>query len=157
MGAKHVVGAVLLGAVMSVATPVAAFAGSGGTEHFTLVFDSQTGPGSIFASGAFTAGGTDYQGHTTDDAVFAAGGFKIHHGHVKGTFRFDQKIYTGHQGGSGTYTINGGFGVYAKIKASGTAHIRGTIETARNANGTCNFHEITAYSLIVHAGGPVSF
>jgi hypothetical protein len=156
MGKKHFVAAVLLGAAVSVATPLAASAAGGGTEHFTLVFNSETGPGSIFASGAFTAGGTDYQGHSTDEAVFADGAFKIHHAHVKGTSKFDAKTCTGHQGGSGPYKIDGGYGAYAGIKASGTAHLNGTIETGRSANGKCNFHDITAYSLIVHASGPVS-
>ena len=157
MRTKHLVGAVVLGGFISLGTPMTAFAGSGGTEHFTLVFTSQTGAGSIFASGAFNAGGTDYQGHGTDQAVFADGAFKIHHGGIKGTFRFDQKTCTGHQGGSGAYTLGGGYGAYAKIKGSGTAHLNGTIATGRNANGTCNFHDITGYSLIVHASGPVSF
>ncbi|HXQ59937.1 MAG TPA: hypothetical protein VN799_07550 [Acidimicrobiales bacterium] len=156
MRTKHLVGAVLMCGLVSVATPLAALAATSGTEHFTLVFGSQTGSGPIFASGVFTAGGTDYQGHSTDEAVFADGAFKIHHGGIKGTFTFDPTTCIGHQGGSGPYTINGGYGAYVHIKASGTAHIKGTIETGRNTNGTCNFHDITAYSLIVHASGPLS-
>jgi hypothetical protein len=44
-----------------------------------------------------------------------------------------------------------------KIRASGTARLQGRIETGRNANGTCNFKDMSAYALIVNASGPVTF
>ena len=160
MGAKHVVGAVLLGATMAVSVPAAALAAPGatsGTEHFKLVFTSQGGSGAIFASGVFTAGGTDYQGRRTDEAVFPDGAFKINHGSIHTTFRFSQKTCTGTLGGRGPYRLSTGFGSYAQIKGSGTATVHGRIETARNANGTCNFADVSAYSLIVTASGPVRF
>jgi hypothetical protein len=159
MGAKHVLGVVLVGAVMAVSMPAAAFAlgGPGGTEHFKLVISSQTGPGAVFASGAFTAGGTDYQGKKVDEAVFADGSFRIDHGRIHTTFSFDPKTCTGKVSGSGPYRLLGGFGAYAGIKGSGTANVKGAVATGRNPNGTCNFRDTTAYSLIVHASGPVSF
>lgn len=157
MDTRHFVGAVLLGAAVSVATPLVAYgAGTGGIEHFTLVNSSPSGPGSIFASGVFNAGGTNYPGGKTDEAVFADGTFKIHHGGVKTTFQFNPKTCIGHATGGGPYTIGNGYGRYAHIKGSGTAHVRITIEAGRNPNGTCN-NSITAYSLVVHASGPLTF
>ena len=147
-----------LGAVALPAMAAPAVAGAAGaTEHFELVFASQTAPGSIFARGVFTGGGTDFQGNRTDEAVFADGAFRIVHGGIHPTFTFNQTTCTGKLRGSGPYRLTAGYGAYAKIKGSGTAHLQGTIATGRNANGTCNFHDVTAYSLIVHASGPVSF
>jgi len=156
MRTKHLIGAALLGVVGFLAMPTAAFAGTSATEHFTLVFSSQTGPGAIFATGAFKAGGTDYQGKRVDEAVFPDGAFKINHGAIHATFSFNSKTCTGRLSGSGPYKISGGYGAYTGIKGTGTATLHGTIETARNANGTCNPNDISAYTLTVHASGPVS-
>jgi hypothetical protein len=157
MMTKRFMGAVLVGAVISVAVPVTAGAATSGTEHFKLVFNSETGPGAIFASGVFNAGGTDYQGRQTDEAVFPGGTFKIHHASVHTTFQFNPNTCRGTLTGSGPYRLANGYGDFVGIKASGTASLKGTIATGRNANGTCNFHDVSAYALIVHASGPVSF
>jgi hypothetical protein len=157
MRARNIVGAVLLGAVIAVSVPASAFAATSGTEHFKLVFTSQTGSGSIFAGGVFTAGGTDYQGNKVDEAVFPGGTFKIHHGAIHTTFKFNQKTCRGELKGSGPYTLGNGYGDYAKIKGSGTARVQGFIATGRNANGTCNFRDTSAYALFVTASGPVAF
>lgn len=156
MRTKRLVGATLLGVAISTALPALAYASTSATEHFTLVFSSQSSPAAIFATGAFTAGGAVYQGNRVDEAVFPDGAFKIDHEAIHATFDFNAKTCTGRLSGSGPYKISGGYGVYAGIKGNGTATLHGTVDTARNANGTCN-NDVSAYALIVHASGPVSF
>ena len=161
MGAQRrmarLVGTVVVGGLAVAAVPSAAGAATQGAEHFRLVFSSQTAPGAIFASGVFSAGGTDYQGNRTDEAAFPDGAFAIRHGAIHPTFTFNAKTCTGHLSGSGPYRLSNGFGAYEKIKSTGTAHLQGSLATGRNPNGTCNFHDETAYSLLVVASGPVSF
>jgi hypothetical protein len=55
------------------------------------------------------------------------------------------------QQGSGPYRISGGYGAYTGIKGTGTATLHGTIETARNANGTCNTNDISGRLLLFAA------
>ena len=159
MRMRQVFGAGLVAAVVVLAVPAVSGASGGarsGNERFTLVFTSETGPGSIFARGVFNAGGTDYQGKV-DEAVFPDGTFKIFHSAIHTAVTFDATTCTGRLSGSGPYRLGNGYGAYAKIKGTGTARLKGSIATGRKANGTCDFHDVSAFSLTVHARGPVSF
>jgi hypothetical protein len=140
-----------------VAVPsVASASPTAGTEHFRLTFTSDNGPGPIFARGLFNAGGTDYQGNSTDLAVFSDGAFSIHH--PGGTFNFtlNPKTCVAKISGGGNYTLEHGYGRYAGIKGSGTYTLSGKVTFSHKANGTCSQDE-TAQLNTVLATGPASF
>jgi hypothetical protein len=138
------------------APSIASASPSGGTEHFHLTFTSQSGPGPIFASGAFNAAGTDYQGSKTDLAVFPDGAFSIHHPGGTFSFTLNPKTCVATLSGSGDYTINQGYGVYQGIKGSGSYTLTGKLALNRKANGTCGQQTVAEIEHIA-AGGPVSF
>lgn len=148
--------AALLGGALSLALPATAFASTSGTEHFELAFTSPNGSGPIIATGVFTAGGIDYQGNNVDVAVFPDGGFSIDHRGGRVTFSLNPKTCVGKLSGNGLpYTIFRGFGAYTGIHGSGTATLRASFVTGRNANGTCSQTPIS-FIEVVHASGPVS-
>jgi hypothetical protein len=135
---------------------VASASPSSGTEHFRLTFTSESGPGSIFATGLFNAGGTDYQGNNKDLAVFPNGAFTIHHPGGQFTFSLNPKTCVATLTGSGNYTLGQGYGVYKGLKGSGTYTLNGKLALNRKANGTCG-NATTAVAQRVVASGPVSF
>src|SRR5579871_4708769 len=76
-GAAAVAGAIALAGVTaaSAASPAVS-----GTEHFQFMTTTPTASNaSIIATGAFTAGGVDHPGRTTDTLVFPTGSFKVTH------------------------------------------------------------------------------
>ncbi len=135
---------------------IASASATSGTEHFQLTFTSQTGPGPIFARGVFNAAGTDYQGHTTDLAVFPDGAFNIHHPGGTFNFKLNPKTCVARVSGAGDYTINHGYGVYQGIKGSGSYTFSGKVALNRKANGTCGQQTVAELETVV-ASGPVSF
>jgi hypothetical protein len=158
MKIRYLFGALALGSVLVLGMPSTSGAATSGVERFTIVEPSQTGPGTILAHGVFDAGGLLYNlGNKAGEAVFPSGGFRIFHGGVRTAVTVNAKTCTGKITGSGPYRLLAGFGSYAHIKGTGTAHLSGRLETARNPNGTCNFRDISAFEFTVHARGPVSF
>jgi hypothetical protein len=149
LGAVVVAGIAMTPSIAS-ATP------KGGTEHFRLTFTSQTGPGPIFAQGAFHDAGTDYQGSKTDLAVFPGGTFSIHHPGGNFSFKLNPRTCVARVSGTGDYTINRGYGTYQGIKGSGSYTLTGKVALNRKPNDTCGRQTVTEVETIV-ASGPVTF
>lgn len=148
---------VLLGSVLAIGVPSIASASNGGTEHFFLVFTSQRGPGSIFASGVFRAGGKEYQGNKVDLAVFPRGAFSIVHSSAHLRYHFDSRTCMGYLSGRQVpFSITDGYGAFRGISGSGHADVNGIFETSRRANGTCS-HHVTAFAEEIHATAGISF
>jgi hypothetical protein len=135
---------------------VASASPSSGTEHFRLTFTSQNGPGPVFATGVFNAGGTDYQGNNKDLAVFPTGAFTIHHPGGQFSFTLNPNTCVATLTGSGNYTLGQGYGAYKGLKGSGTYTANGRLALNRKANGTCG-NATTAFEQTIVASGPVSF
>lgn len=152
--------AIASGAVLAVPA-VASAAPRSGTEYVRIVSTSLSGaPGSIIARGLFTAGGRDYTGNNKDVAVFPGGGFTIHHPRADGTGTgtLNPSTCVARFSGSGTYSVNGGFGAYRGITGTGTYKVNTIATLPRKANGTCNTSGLpTASQTVVVASGPVSF
>lgn len=140
-------------------TAVAAASPSSGTEHVRIVNTSFNGPGSIIARGVFDAGGTDYPGGHTDLASFSDGAFSIHHrGTSTGSINPNTSALK--LTGSGTFTINRGYGAYSGLTGSGTYTFKAIGTFPRNANGTCDESssaQPTAFQETILAVGSVSF
>jgi hypothetical protein len=134
-------------------------AGSSGFEHFQLVTTSpaSTAPGTIIATGAFTAGGVNHPGNRVDTAVFPDGTFQIAHSNGTGTPRFNPRTCLGVITLNGTYQLSGGTGAYAGISGHGIYRLNILIVAARNSAGQCsNKLPPVAYQQIIRAQGPVS-
>jgi len=156
---RIVVGLASIGLVAAVAigVPSNAFASNGGTERFLLVYSNAHGPGAMFASGVFTAGGKEYRGNTVDLAVFPKGAFDIYHhgGHV--TFHFNQTTCAGTLTGKNLpFSLLNGYGAYKGISGSGLAVLHAKFITTRNQNGTCS-HHYAAFAEVINAQAQVSF
>jgi hypothetical protein len=62
--------------------------------------------------------------------------------------------------GTGDFSVNRGFGVYAGIKGSGTFVFKGEATYPRLPNGTCDLSrsaQPTSLQQVITASGPVSF
>jgi hypothetical protein len=139
---------------LTAASASPAAAGSG-FEHFQFVTTSPTGPGSMIATGVFTAGGVIHPGNTVDTAVFPNGTFKIAHSGGTGTPRFNPKTCLGVIVLNGTYRIGSGTGAYAGISGHGIYRLNILLVTVRNSAGKCS-NKTVAYQQIIRAQGPLS-
>jgi hypothetical protein len=138
------------------APAVASATPTSGTVHVRITTTSDNGPGVIFLRGALNAGGTDYQGHNTDLAVFSDGAFSIHHPNGTFSFTLNPKTCVAKLSGTGAYTIDQGYGRYSGIKGNGTYKLTGTLTFAHKANGTCSRDETAQVNTVI-ASGPISF
>jgi hypothetical protein len=132
---------------------------SSGTEHFRIVNTSFNGPGSIIAQGLFNAGGTDYPASHADLASFSDGAFSIHH-HGTSTASVNPKTCELKLTGTGTFTLNHGFGAYSHLTGSGTYTFKAIGTFPRNPNGTCDARgpvQPTTLQQTIVANGSVSF
>ncbi|MGH9095342.1 MAG: hypothetical protein ACRDXE_09305 [Acidimicrobiales bacterium] len=119
---------------------------------------SFNGPAVIFARGVFNAGGTDLQRSKKDLAVFPGGAFTIHHPGGTASQTFNPRTCVSKVTGTGSYTIDQGYGTYQGIHGSGTYVFHSTFTAAHNADGTCNSHaQPTATYTTIEASGPLSF
>ncbi len=151
--------AVAASAAAFVSPALASASPSSGIEHFRIV-SANNQPGSIIAKGVFNAGGTDYPGNSTDLASFPGGAFAIHHPGGTFTFSVNPKTCLARESGSGDFSLNRGYGVYAGIKGSGTYVFKGQATFPRLPNGTCNLSrsaQPTSQQQVITASGPVSF
>ncbi len=153
-GAAAVAGAIALAGVTaaSAASPAVS-----GTEHFQFMTTSPTASNaSIIATGAFTAGGVDHPGRTTDTLVFPTGSFKVTHSKPTGTQTLNPKTCLLTASQTGTYTISGGTGTYHGISGHGTYRAHLLAVAARNAQGKCSTTLApAAWQQVITASGPV--
>jgi hypothetical protein len=128
------------------------------TEHFQFVSTSTTSRNSsLIAYGAFTAGGTDTAGNSTDTVTLPGGTFKVVHKDVSHTQHFNPATCQFTFGAKATYTIGSGTGKYAGISGSGTAQVSVLGIGARNSKGACSMSlPPVAQQQIIRASGPVS-
>jgi hypothetical protein len=150
-GAAAAAGAITLGGL------TAASAAVSGTEHFQFMTTSPTSSNaSIIATGAFTAGGVDHPGRTTDTLVFPTGSFKVTHSKPTGTQTLNPKTCLLTASQTGTYTISGGTGIYHGISGHGTYRAHLLAVAARNAQGKCSTTLApAAWQQTIVASGPV--
>jgi hypothetical protein len=152
-----VVLATIVAGAVGFGLPAAASASPTHPEHFQLAFTSPNGPGSILASGFFTAGGTDYQGNNVDVAVFHNGGFSIDHRGANVSFVVNQQTCAGKISGSNVpFSLYRGFGAFKGIAGAGTANVQGSFVTGRNpVTNKCNFR-ILSFIETIRATAQVS-
>jgi hypothetical protein len=111
------------------------------TEHLYLMTTQPSASRySIIATGAFTAGGLDISGNTTDTAKFKGGTFKIHH---SGAIRIikekvNSRTCLAEFEGTARFTLGDGTGAYKKLSGSGKALISELAIFSRNSKGACN-------------------
>lgn len=129
-----------------------------GTEHFQLMTTSATSSKAPFiAYGAFTAGGVDQQGKSTDTVVFANGSFKITHKQTGGTQHLNPSTCLLTINGTATYTLSGGTGAYKGITGSGNAKLSILGVTGRGSTGKCSMKvQPQGFQQLITASGPVS-
>jgi hypothetical protein len=153
-------GIAVMASAAALASPALASASpSNGIEHFSIV-SANNQPGSIIAKGVFNAGGTDYPGNSSDLASFPGGAFTIHHPGGSFTFSVSPKTCLARESGSGDFSLNRGYGVYAGIKGSGTYVFKGEATFPRLPNGTCDLSrsaQPTSQQQQITASGSVSF
>jgi hypothetical protein len=153
-------GIAVMASSAALASPALASASpSSGIEHFRIV-SANNQPGSIIAKGVFNAGGTDYPGNSSDLASFPGGAFTIHHPGGTFTFSVNPKTCLARESGSGNFSLNRGYGVYAGIEGSGTYVFKGEATFPRLPNGTCDLSrsaQPTTQQQVITASGPVSF
>jgi hypothetical protein len=127
------------------------------TEHLQIMSTSETSSNfSLIATGAFSAGGVDVSGGTTDTAKFAGGTFKIRHRTTGHRQSFSPKSCLSTVNQHGTYKLAGGTGKYAGISGSGKFTLRILIVAARTRAGKCTMKKKpVASQLIITAAGPV--
>jgi hypothetical protein len=160
------IGALAAGAVALLATlgmpGTALAAATSGHEHFTIVLPQQSS-GSVDATGAFNARGTDSEVSTsatsgTSTFVFPAGMFKVTHTDNPGVSqRFNPKTCVASFRGSGDYTIikDNRTGAFVGITGHGEYNVHGKLGFAHTPTG-CGNNPISGVT-IIEAGGPLSF
>jgi hypothetical protein len=153
-----VAASLVVGALMAFPAFASASASSG-TEHFKIV-NVNNQPGSIFARGVFSAGGTDYSRSNRDLFVFPDGAFTAVHPSSEQTVvsqSANPKTCAFTAVITGPYTLNNGYGAYQGISGSGTYVVTVKGISPRKANGQCAFNAEGAQVSTVVASGPVSF
>ncbi|MDX6309986.1 MAG: hypothetical protein QOI06_3032 [Nocardioidaceae bacterium] len=151
------VGAVASVAVLAAPSLASAAPSRGGMEHIRIVSDSNRSTSSIVIRGAFVDGGTDYAKGKRDVAVFADGGFIIHHPGGTFSFELNPRTCVAHLSGNGNYSIGGGFGAYRGVTGQGTYVFHGILTFGRNGQGRCAVHRApTASQTIIRASGTMS-
>jgi hypothetical protein len=135
--------AALGGAGLAAASVRPAAPPKSGTEHFYLM---TTQPASstfaVIVTGAFTVGGTDIAGNTTDTVKLPGGTFKVNHGGPMHVIKQQLNPATCIEVFEGTVkiTVGGGTGKYAKIAGSGSATINVMGIASRTKRGACDFN-----------------
>ena len=129
-----------------------------GIEHFQAMSTSATArPGSLIATGVFTAGGIDIvKGSKTDKFQFPGGSFTvIHHAvHTKQALNKKTCLFTLSQ--RGTYKLSRGTGRYARISGSGKYVLHILAISARLSSGRCTFMLLPrTWQQVITAQGPV--
>ena len=135
------VAAALCGAGLASASTSAGALSSTRTEHFYLMTTQPSANRySIIATGAFTTGGIDISGATTDTVKVKGGTFKIHHGGAVHVIKekLNSKTCLAQFEGKASFTLGGGTGAYKKLSGSGKAVISELAIFARNSKGVCN-------------------
>ncbi|MBV8993205.1 MAG: hypothetical protein JO287_05790 [Pseudonocardiales bacterium] len=157
MSLVAVAGTVAATGLTSASASSAAGAGRSGFEFFQLMKTvPDPAPGSIIATGLFTAGGVDHPGSKVDSVVFPDGTFKIAHSPGTGTPRFNPKTCLSVFVFNGTYRLGHGTGAYAGISGHGIYRLNILAVGARNSAGQCsNNLPPVAYQQIIRAQGPV--
>jgi len=150
------------GAVPAIAGPVR-HPGVGGsapsgsaTEQFQLVTSSATSQDlSFIATGLFTAGGVDHQGHRVDTVQLPGGTFKIEHGPGQGSQTFNPGTCLTSVSEHGNYQVEAGTGRYAGISGHGRYQFTLLMIAARS-HGTCSkTQEPVVFQQVITASGPV--
>jgi hypothetical protein len=139
---------------------VASASPTSGIEHVQITAVNGN-PGAVLARGVFTASGINYQKSKSSGLfVFSTGAFTVHHPGGTGSFSVNPKTCLFKGTSTGSYTINGGVGVYQGITGSGTYVSRESGVLPRNPNGTCDeSNSAQPFSSVeqISASGPVSF
>jgi hypothetical protein len=165
---KKITGALVAGLLASTLAATI-FSGSasaqpaGGTEHFTIITTSPTGPSPVIATGAFHAVGTETETPTSDTSavatfVFPNGTFKVSRtDNPGGPGSFNAIACVGHFSGTGTYVIvpGSGTGAFTSISGYGTYSARGTMVAGHTPSG-CTPYPVALF-VVGRASGPVSF
>jgi hypothetical protein len=145
---------VLLLPLLGVATPASAAAVHSGTQHFlALSSNPAANSNTLIGTGPIHARGKDTQtGANTDVFAFPAGKLKITH-KAKGITKdhFDPATCLDTTVETGTYTITGGTGAYAKAKGHGTYAL------SVLAVGCSTTQLPDPFQLTIRAVGPISF
>jgi hypothetical protein len=153
-------GIAVMASAAALASPALASASpSSGIEHVRIV-SANNQPGSIIAKGVFNAGGTEYSGNNSGLESFPGGAFTIHHPGGSFTFSVNPKTCLARETGTGDFSVNRGFGIYAGIKGSGTYVFKGEATYPRLPNGTCDLSrsaQPTSQQQVINASGSVSF
>jgi hypothetical protein len=129
-----------------------------GIEHFQAMTTSATArPGSLIATGVFTAGGIDIvKGSKTDKFKFPGGSFTVRHHavHTKQALNKKTCLFTLSQ--RGTYKLSRGTGGYARISGSGKYVLHILAISARLSSGRCTFMLLPrTWQQVITAQGPV--
>jgi hypothetical protein len=124
--------------------------------HFQIMQTSVTAnTAPVLAYGAFTGGGTDFQGNTTDTFKFAGGTFRVFHSPGTGPQSFDPHTCLFTQNQHGTFALSHGTGRFAGISGHGTYHIS-VLGIGTRVNGACSQNtQPVAFHLVIEASGPV--
>jgi hypothetical protein len=130
--------------------------GISGTEHLQIVSGSATARTvGVIATGAFTAGGTDITGSTTDTLRFPGGTFQVTHSPGQGTHSFDPRTCLATVNVHGQVTLGHGTGRYARISGHGTYALT-ILEIAARSHGNCSpANRPVAFQQILKAQGQV--
>lgn len=126
------------------------------TLHFQIMSTSPTAnTAPVIAWGAFTAGGVDIMGDTSDTLRFPGGSFRVFHSQGKGSRTFNPATCLMTLDLRGTYTVSHGTGRFAGISGHGTYHLS-IIGIAGRSHGACNQNaQPVAFQQTIDASGPV--
>lgn len=165
---KRIAGAIAGGLVAAalvtgVSAAAAAAQPAGGSEHFTIITTSQTGPSTVIATGAFHAVGTVTETQISDTTslatfTFPNGTFEVSRtDNPGGSGSFNNRTCVGRFSTTGVFTIlsGSGTGSYAGISGQGTYSSRGTVVSGHTPSG-CSDTPI-ALSAVGRANGTVWF
>lgn len=150
MKVRALLSLVAIVAVGAMGTGVAG-ASSTGTQYFTAVSTSETGPVTVVAAGPISAVGSDtVLGSHRDVFVFPKGTLRVSHQRSARSQSFDRKTCTFAYSETGTYDITRGTGEYAHVTGSG----RYTVTAI--GTGCDPSQPLTSFSQVIQAHGPIT-